>query len=113
MEQSGASHLAFEGSCESLLLDLSGACRTALRGRADRLEVGGSGVCHVAAAQFPVQRADVELSGASQARLNVTGELRTDLSGASNVEYSGGGNHVHNDRSGASHVKRVDEGEGR
>ncbi|GAB3838428.1 PspC domain-containing protein [Hymenobacter jeollabukensis] len=108
VDQSGASHLSFEGSCRSLAVDMSGACRTNLKGRADRLEIDGSGVCQVQAAGFAVQSADVELSGASKARLNVENQLRTDISGASQVDYSGNPSNVRNQKSGASRVRRVE-----
>ncbi|OON68625.1 PspC domain-containing protein [Hymenobacter sp. CRA2] len=109
VEQTGASNLSFQGSCQRLMLGLSGACHTTLEGRADRLEIDGSGVCNVQAARFPVQRAKVELSGASEARLNVEQELNTDLSGASHVDYSGNPQNVRNHKSGASQIRRVDE----
>ncbi|GAB2943106.1 hypothetical protein GCM10027048_04620 [Hymenobacter coalescens] len=108
IDQSGASHLNFQGSGRSLVLDLSGACHAALQGRAERLTIDGSGVCRVQAGQFPVQRADVELSGASQARLNVEQELQADVSGASQVEYSGNPQNVRDNKSGASRVRRVE-----
>lgn len=108
VDQSGASHLSFDGNCRSIALDMSGACRTNLRGRADRLEIDGSGVCQVQAADFAVERADVELSGASKARVNVQNELRTDISGASQVDYSGAPTSVRNQKSGASRVRRVE-----
>ncbi|MCC3159461.1 PspC domain-containing protein [Hymenobacter sp. 15J16-1T3B] len=108
VDQSGASHLSFEGTVRRLALDMGGACRTNLKGRADRLDIDGSGVCQVQAANFPVQSADVELSGASKARLNVENELRTDLSGASQVDYNGSPTNVRNQKSGASRVRRVE-----
>lgn len=108
VDQSGASHLSFDGNCRSIALDMSGACRTNLRGRADRLEVDGSGVCAVQATDFPVQSASVELSGASKAQVNVANELRTDLSGASEVAYKGNPSNVRNHKSGASRVRRVE-----
>lgn len=108
IDQSGASHLAFAGSCRRLALDLSGACHSSLQGRADRLDVDGSGVCQVQAANFTVGSATVELSGASKAHLKVEQELETDLSGASQVDYSGTPSNVRNQKSGASRVRRVD-----
>lgn len=108
VDQSGASHLSFDGNCRSLSLDMSGACRANLRGRADRLAIDGSGVCQVQAANFAVERADVEFSGASKARLNVQNELRTDISGASEVDYSGNPTSVRNQKTGASRVRRVE-----
>ena len=108
VDQSGASHLGFEGNCRSLALDMSGACSTNLRGRADRLEIDGSGVCQIQAGDFAVERADVELSGASKARVAVANALHTDLSGASQVDYSGSPSTVRNQKSGASRVRHVE-----
>ncbi|RTQ48189.1 PspC domain-containing protein [Hymenobacter gummosus] len=108
VDQSGASHMSFQGQARTLALDMSGACRAVLQGSADRLSIDGSGVCQVHADAFPVQRADVELSGASNSRLNVSDELRTDVSGASQVTYRGAASNVHNQKSGSSRVKRVE-----
>jgi phage shock protein PspC (stress-responsive transcriptional regulator) len=108
VDQSGASHLSFRGRANSLALDMSGACRATLQGSADRLSIDGSGVSQVYAAAFPVQRADVEMSGAGEARLNVTEELYTDLTGATNVSYRGTPGKVRNEKSGASKVRRVE-----
>jgi hypothetical protein len=38
---------------------------------------------------FPVNDADINLSGASRATINLDGKLDAELSGASNLEYIG------------------------
>ncbi|KUG08452.1 PspC domain-containing protein [Solirubrum puertoriconensis] len=109
VEQAGASHLRFAGTCKALSLDLAGACKSSLTGQADQLRLEGSGACQVQASEFPVNNAEVELTGVSKARLAVVRQLRTDVSGASQVAYSGNPSNVRNSKSGASKVSRVQE----
>ncbi|AYA35942.1 PspC domain-containing protein [Hymenobacter oligotrophus] len=109
VEQAGASHLRFAGNCNTLSLDLAGACKSSLTGRADQLRIEGSGACEVQAGEFAVNNAEVELTGVSKARLQVVRQLRTDVSGASQVAYSGSPTNVRNSKSGASKVTRVEE----
>ncbi|GAA4384095.1 PspC domain-containing protein [Hymenobacter koreensis] len=107
VSQSGASHLWFEGDCRTLGLDLSGACYTNLKGRASKLRLNASGASRVLAASFPVETASVDLSGVSKARLEVSQSLEAEVSGASEVRYSGNPNSVRTDDSGAGNVRRV------
>ncbi|UYZ59626.1 PspC domain-containing protein [Hymenobacter latericus] len=109
VEQAGASHLRFNGNCNLLSLDLAGACKSSLSGRAEQLRIEGSGACQVQASEFPVNNAEVELTGVSKARLQVVRQLRADVSGASQVAYSGNPTNVRNNKSGASKITRVEE----
>ncbi|KAA9327198.1 PspC domain-containing protein [Hymenobacter busanensis] len=108
VEQSGASHLQFDGTCQALIMDLSGACHSRLEGQANTLRLEGSGACQVQAADFPVETANVDLTGVSKARLNVKQKLDAEVSGASEVRYSGNPTSVRADDSGAGHVRRVE-----
>ncbi|WP_400190331.1 PspC domain-containing protein [Hymenobacter sp. B81] len=108
IEQSGASHLQFEGSCRALTVELTGACQSVLEGQANTLRLEGTGACQIQAADLQVATANVELSGVSKARLHVTDKLDADVSGASEVRYSGNPTNVRTDDSGAASVKRVE-----
>ena len=57
---------------------------------------------------FPVHNADVKLSGASQATVNLDGRLDADLSGASHLEYIGEPTMGVMTTSGASTVSRIE-----
>lgn len=84
-EISGASRMTLDGSGGTLRLELSGASRTDLE-------------------QFAVTDADVVLSGASSAVVNVSGRLDVDASGASRLSYAGNPTLGSIDVSGASSI---------
>ncbi|GGF23575.1 PspC domain-containing protein [Hymenobacter cavernae] len=109
VEQSGACAAVLDVDVPRLDLDLSGACRTDLRGRANELHAEGSGACQIQALGLQSERANLELSGVSRARVRVANELRTDLSGASYVDYAGNPTEVKNETSGSSRVTHVKE----
>lgn len=67
---SGASTLDLSGSAQDEVLDVSGA---------STLTLGA----------YPLLNADVTLSGASHATINLTGRLNADVSGASHLTYHG------------------------
>jgi hypothetical protein len=86
VEISGASHVTFTGSGGDLRLNVSGASHTYLE-------------------NYAAVNADIELSGASQSRLKVSGRLDVEVSGASHLEYSGSPTLGRVDISGASSIK--------
>ncbi|QDA61395.1 PspC domain-containing protein [Hymenobacter jejuensis] len=108
VEQSGACSATLNVDVPRLDLDLSGACHTDVRGSATELHAEGSGACQIQALGLQTQRTTLELTGMSQAQVRVSDELRTDLSGASHVEYAGNPSTIKNDVSGSSRVKRIE-----
>jgi hypothetical protein len=86
---SGASRVTGDIIAGDADLDVSGASTVQLQGSASDMEIEASGASHVDLADFVVSNADVNLSGASQATVNLDGRLDADLSGASNLSYIG------------------------
>ncbi|MFB9295799.1 head GIN domain-containing protein [Persicitalea jodogahamensis] len=86
---SGASKSTFIGSADRLGIDLSGASELTLNGRSGLIIGEISGASQLYAFDFPVDEADLNLSGASRARVRVVKFLKVDASGASNVRYLG------------------------
>ncbi len=86
---SGSSHLSGKLTCTNVTIDLSGDSDVSLQGSATTLMTNGSGASDLALGAFEVDTADVNLSGASSARLFVNSHLRVNLSGASHIEYQG------------------------
>jgi hypothetical protein len=86
---SGASRL--DGSVETgdVRFQLSGASRVTLSGKGQKMTLGASGASQANLEEFAVTEAKVELSGASRATVNVTGKLDVNVSGASNLRYTG------------------------
>lgn len=86
---SGASKSTFVGSAERLSINLSGASELILKGKSGLVIGELSGSSQLYAFDFPVDEADLNLSGASRARLRVAKFLKVDASGASNLRYLG------------------------
>lgn len=86
---SGASKSSFVGSSDRVNIDLSGASELNLDGEGGLLKGTLAGASQLFAFSFPVNEADLDLSGASRARVWATRLLKVDASGASNVRYKG------------------------
>ncbi|WP_373514401.1 head GIN domain-containing protein [Persicitalea sp.] len=86
---SGASKSTFTGSTERLSLNLSGASELILNGKSGLVIGEISGASQLYAFDFPSDEVDLNLSGASRARVRVAKFLKVDASGASNVRYKG------------------------
>jgi len=69
--------------------DLSGGSTLELTGTAADIRINASSGSTVTLEEFPVATAGIELSGASNAVINVSDIMNVKLSGASNLEYLG------------------------
>jgi len=69
--------------------ELSGASELVLTGTAEDITIDASGASDLTLPQFAVVTADVNLSGASDAIVNVASSMDVHLSGASELEYIG------------------------
>lgn len=86
---SGASRVTGDIIASDADFDISGASRVELEGLAEDIVINASGASSVELDNFPVDDADVNLSGASRATINLDGELDANLSGGSNLQYIG------------------------
>lgn len=86
---SGASSLAGDIAAGDVDLEGSGAAKIELTGSGENLRLNLSGASNAELGDFPVQDADVEASGASNALINPAGRLNANASGASSVHYLG------------------------
>lgn len=103
-ELSGASKLDGDLNVGDVQLEASGASNITLQGQGEVLELEASGASSADLSQFMVTDADVRLSGASQAQVNMNGTLDGDLSGASKLTYEGDVDLGNLETSGASNV---------
>jgi len=103
---SGASEVTGAIVVEDLELEVSGASTVQLKGSANSLATDGSGASHLKLADLKVGNADITLSGASDATINLAGRLDANLSGASKLEYIGEPTLGIMDATGASTVKK-------
>ena len=105
---SGASTLDGDLEAGSIDLDTSGASRVDLVGSATALTLEGSGASTLDLADFAVDTADVTLSGASEATVNVQERIEpADVSGASRLRYLGDPSLGDVTTSGASTVDKI------
>jgi hypothetical protein len=89
IELSGASTAEFKIDSKNMKIDLSGASDLTLIGNGDKLDAEVSGASDLKAYNFKTTTAKVESSGASDARVAVSGNLVADASGAASVSYKG------------------------
>jgi len=104
VDVSGASHLLGNIDAGDARFDVSGASQVNLSGSAQDLIIDASGASQVKLADFPVEDATVEASGATKVTVNPKGRLDADASGASRVHYLGDPELGNIDTSGASDV---------
>ena len=105
LDVSGAANVTVNNiKNEGLTVGGSGASKIAVTGETAKLTVDVSGATKVDAENLKAENASIDASGASKVSVNVTGELRTEASGASKIVYTGTPQSVENDTSGASRV---------
>ncbi|MGV3586468.1 MAG: PspC domain-containing protein [Adhaeribacter sp.] len=105
LNQSGAVQSALSVKCDVLDIDLSGASETSVAGSGQQIRVEAAGACQVRAGGFKATNAEVDLAGASSARIFVTEHLRADVSGPSNLTYKGNPKTVDADQSGMGSIE--------
>lgn len=103
IELSGASKGTFYTSAKTFDIDLSGASTLELEGKTDKIYAELSGASNLNAFNVNAANASLDLSGASNGRVNVAQQLKVKASGASKVRYRGAAN-VESDLSGSSKV---------
>ena len=105
MDLSGASRASGDAQAGPANISLSGASNLSLNGGASSLSLDASGASRADLASFPLDKATVKLSGASNASLSVKSSLDYDLSGASHLTYTGQPSVGKSSTSGASSVQ--------
>jgi hypothetical protein len=88
-EVSGASKVVGSLKAKSCDIELSGASEMKLGGLGGNIRLDASGASRAQLMDFSVNDADISLSGASDASLDVNGMMDLNLSGASTLEYTG------------------------
>jgi hypothetical protein len=109
IEVSGASIVDFEIDVDDLYLEASGACVISLSGRAREQEVKTSGATTYSAYDLESDIAEIKVSGAGSAKVNVKDRLDVRASGASSIRYRGNPS-VNSDSSGASSIRKAEQG---
>jgi len=86
---SGASQLSGSIEAADCNFNLSGASEVELAGSGNDADINASGASKVELADFPINNAEIKLSGASNATLNLDGRLDASLGGYSHLKYIG------------------------
>lgn len=103
---SGSSELEGDLEAGDTRLGLSGSSQVALSGSGEDLTIDASGSSDVDLSNFPAGNADIDLSGASTAIVNISGRLDVSASGSSDVYYLGNPTLGRIDTSGSSSVSQ-------
>jgi RNA polymerase sigma factor (sigma-70 family) len=98
----GASHLKGNLETNKFILQASGASHLELSGSATDAKLEGSGASHLNLAKFALDQAEVALSGASHATIQVKSKLSYSVSGASHLSFRGEPTIGRKEKSGAS-----------
>lgn len=106
LDISGASKVTGQLLASDVRFVASGASQIVVGGIGDNADLEASGASKLGLGVFRLQSAGVALSGASNAKVNVSSTLDADLSGASTLEYSGSAVIRDIKTSGASQIKR-------
>jgi len=108
IQLSGASTIEATLDSGDLHVELSGASKAKLRGKGANLRAEASGASQADLGGFPVDRAEVHLSGASRATVNTHGRLDIHASGASHITHFGHPSMGTVESSGASSIRAAD-----
>jgi hypothetical protein len=101
---SGASRLSGPIELGGGSIRLSGASGAELTGSATTVEVTASGASRLDAKGLTIHELTIDLSGASEAEVTVTGSLSAGASGASTLRYAGSPTITRSETSGASSI---------
>jgi hypothetical protein len=89
LRASGACHVKGELQARNLDLQATGVSHISLTGSARTARLSATGASHLALAGFSLRSADVVLTGACHAKIQVKRDLDYNLSGASHLRYVG------------------------
>ncbi|RYU97173.1 head GIN domain-containing protein [Emticicia agri] len=105
IDLSGSSRATLSAKARFYEIDLSGASELDIEGSGKEMEIDLSGASKLNAFDTVVEKATLDVSGASSGRVNVSGQLNVRASGASKVRYRGNPQ-VNSNLSGSSKVEK-------
>ncbi len=106
LDISSAATLKLEVKTQTLDVEISSAASVTLTGSTNKMKADLSGASHFNASDLETLKADIDMSGASSAKIKVTEELQYDVSGASRLIYSGNPQIYNAEVSSAGSVKK-------
>lgn len=106
IDLSGASNAEIELHTPAVEADLSGASGIILRGETKNFKADGDGASGIKCFELLSEETDVEVSGASHAKVFASVKLSAKASGASGIEYKGNPPSLGQSSSGASSIRK-------
>jgi len=106
VDASGASDISLDIKAPKTEAEATGASRIILKGETKDLSIDGEGASSIRCFELLAENVDVDVSGASNADVFASVDLKAEASGASDVRYKGAANYVGN-TSGAGSIKKV------
>ena len=107
VEISGATDATLDIAVQKLEVSSSGGSNLKFTGMANNVDMDVSGAVDIRAFDLLAETVSLEISGAGEAEINVTKELKADISGAATVRYKGDPAKVDTDVSGAGSIKKA------
>jgi hypothetical protein len=109
LEVSGASSVKGDIQVKKLQLQVSGASSTNLEGSVEEATIEATGASTLKGYDLVVESCNIQVSGASTAKVTVSKTLVANASGASSLRYRGNCSIVNINSSGASSIRRADD----
>ena len=106
LDCSGAADVELKFAADEVEMDCSGASKLAMYGSSERVSLDLSGAANLDAIDFEVTNLSIDISGAANGKMMVTGELSADVSGAAQFKYKGDPKITDIDVSGAGSLKK-------
>ena len=107
VEISGATDATLDIAVQKLEVSSSGGSDLKFTGMANNVDMDVSGAVDIRAFDLLAETVSLEISGAGEAEINVTKELKAHISGAATVRYKGDPAKVDTDVSGAGSIKKA------
>ncbi len=110
IDLSGGSNIDIERlQVTTLELNAHGSASIQIAGSAEQMNAQLSGASDMDSVNFKTQKTSIDLSGSSDADIYVTDELKTIISGSSDLRYKGNPKITNQDVSGASDIEKIEE----
>jgi hypothetical protein len=108
LEISGATDAKLDLAVQKLEVSSSGGCDLKLSGVATVFAIDASGAVEVKAYDLLSESVSIDISGAGNAEVNASKEIKASVSGAGDVRYKGNPAKVWSDVSGAGSMRKAD-----
>lgn len=105
MDISGGCDISLDCNTSNLVCIQSGGCDVILSGKAENANFKVTGGSDVKASEFYLKNCTIDASGGSDVKVNVTGDLKMEASGASDITYYGNPSKITKSAYGASDIK--------